>query len=217
MRTSRFRAHAMSANFKGHVPDCHHPSGLFAALMNGNNVARTPIVLGRMQIALYPTLDDRGRKRIKRTLIPRTRPARSEPRAHTDARTLAPQGTQLSPSPVKHDWPVLLWSAPNLPADGHFLERSMIRLELELLFALLSEGEAAVAGDACVASRELALPTRSRRSELRLLALGLRKADQMPARWCFTGTERRRLHSIARTCGRPGGFGGLWFWLRTHH
>jgi len=40
--------------------------------------------------------------------------------------------------------------------------------------------------------------------------------DQTPAWWCFTRTARKRLHSIARTCGRLGGFGGWWFWLRRH-
>ena len=33
----------------------------------------------------------------------------------------------------------------------------------------------------------------------------------------LSNTERKRLHSIAHTCGSLGGHGAWWFWPRTRH
>jgi len=35
--------------------------------------------------------------------------------------------------------------------------------------------------------------------------------------WRLNTTVRKRLHAIAYTCGRLGGYGGWWFWPRRHH
>ena len=36
-------------------------------------------------------------------------------------------------------------------------------------------------------------------------------------RWRLSNSERKRFHSIARTCGLPGEHGGWWFWPRRSH